>query len=56
MTTLISLLLLYFNVQIAITITQHEMKGDKIMFKIIIFIMCFFMWPMLLIDKYIYKK
>ena len=51
MILIIFILLMFFNTQIAMAITHNETKGERIILKIIVFIMCFFVWPMLLLSK-----
>ena len=55
--TFISFLLLFFNFQIAYIITDNETKNEKssFLYKTLTFILVFFVWPMLILDKY-YKK
>lgn len=48
-------ILIFFNSQIAFTITAREAKNTKWYVKIFLFLFLFLCWPIVLVDKYLEK-
>jgi len=55
MITILFLLIMFFNTQIAYVITKKESRNLKFHEQVIMYIISFFMWPMYVMQKYIDK-